>query len=90
MPRIESKVSIDIDPSEFGEDFDPSSLDFDNADREKNREPVLKVLKKIADLSNSNLQKNADGLLATRTHRNQDILWVGGKRVPEDQFDLSY
>ena len=35
MPRIESKVSIDIDPSEFGEDFDPSSLDFDNADREK-------------------------------------------------------
>ena len=56
----------------------------------KNTESVLKVLKKIVDLSNSNLQKNADGLLAPRTHRNQDILWVGGKRVPEDQFHLSY
>ena len=51
---------------------------------------MLKVLKKIVDLSNSNLQNNADGLLGTRPHRNQDILWVGGKRVPEDQFDLSY
>ena len=56
----------------------------------KNRKSVLKVLKKIVDLSNSNLQKNADGLLATRPHRNQDILWVGGKRVPENQFALSY
>ena len=56
----------------------------------KNRESVLKVLKKIVDLSNSNLQKNVHGLLATRPHRNQDILWVGGKRVPEDQFALSY
>ena len=56
----------------------------------KNRESVLKVLKKIVDLSNSNSQKNAYGLLTTRSHRNQDILWIGGKRVPEDQFDLSY
>ena len=83
-------MPIDIDPSKFGEDFDPSTLDFENADREKNRESVLKVLRKIVDLSNSNLQKNADGLLATKPHINKDILWVGGKRVPEDQFALSY
>ena len=51
---------------------------------------MLKVLKKIVDFSNSNLQKNADGLLATRPHRNQDTLWVGGKQVPKDQFALSY
>ena len=51
---------------------------------------MLKVLKKVVDLSNFNLQKNADGLLPTRSHRNQDILWVGGKRVPEDQFARSY
>ena len=51
---------------------------------------MLKVLRKIADLSNSNLQKNADGLLANKPHRNEDIFWVGGKRVPEDQFALSY
>ena len=28
-------MPIDIDPSEFGKDFDPSTLDFENADREK-------------------------------------------------------
>ena len=56
----------------------------------KNTESVLKVLKKIVDLSNSNLQKNADGLLATKPHRNEDILLVGGKRVPEDQSAFSY
>ena len=50
-------MPVDIDPIEFGEDFDPSTLDFGNADREKNRESVLKVLRKIVDLSNSNLKK---------------------------------
>ena len=40
---------------------------------------MLKVLNKIVDLSNSNLQKTADGLLATKPHINEDILWVGGK-----------
>ena len=45
----------------------------------KNRESVLKVLNKIVDLSSSNLQKTADGLLATKPHINEDILWVGGK-----------
>ena len=48
------------------------------------------MFKKIVDMSNSNLQKNADGLLTTKPHRNEDILWVGGKQVPEDQFVLSY
>ena len=28
-------MPTDIDPSEFGKDFDPSTLDFENADREK-------------------------------------------------------
>ena len=28
-------MPIDIEPSEFGEHFDPSNLDFDNAVREK-------------------------------------------------------
>ena len=76
-------MPVDIDPIEFGEDFDPSTLDFGNADREKNRESVLEVLRKIVDLSNSNLKKNAGG-------QNKDILWVGRKRVPEDKFALSY
>ena len=45
-------MPISIKPSDFAEDFDPSNLDFDNTDREKNRESVLKVLKKVVDLSN--------------------------------------
>ena len=83
-------MPVDIDPIVFGEDFDPSTLDFGNADREKNRESVLKVLRKIVDLSNSNLKKNAGCLLATEPYINKDILWVGRKRVPEDKFALSY
>ena len=82
-------MPIDMDQSEFGENFDPSTLDYENKDREKNRESVLKVLKKVVDLSNSSLRKNADGLLAKRSH-NKDILWVGGSRIPVDQFALSY
>ena len=57
-------ILLDIDPSEFGENFHPSKLDFENEDRQKTRESVLKVLRKVVDLSNSNLQKNLDGLLA--------------------------
>ena len=48
------------------------------------------MLKKIVDLSNSNLRKNAHGLLATKTHGNESLLWVGGRRVPTDKFDLSH
>ena len=82
-------MPIDIGQSEFGENFDPSTWYHENKDRGKNRELVLKMLKKIVDLSNSNLRKNADGLLAKRSH-NKDLLWVGGSRIPVDQFALSY
>ena len=53
---------------------------------------MLRVLRKAIDLFNSNLQKNADGLLAAKPHRNEDILWIGekGKHVPENLFALSY
>ena len=52
---------------------------------------VPRVLKKVVGLSNSNVQKNCDGLLASKPH-NKNILWVGdgGKRVPENVFVLSY
>ena len=87
-------VPIDIHQSEFevdGENFDLPKLNFDNPDRKKARESVLRVLTLVADLSYSNLQKNANGLLATKPHI-KDILWIGdsGKRVPENLFALSY
>ena len=86
-------VLIDINQNKFeaeGGNVDPSKLDFDNSDRNKT-ESLLRVLKKVVDLSNSNLQKNADELLATKPH-NKDILWVGDSRkcVPENKIALSY
>ena len=62
-------IPIDIQEDSFeikGGKFDPSKLELDNAENHKMREAVLKVLRKGVDLSNSNLVKNADGLLATR------------------------
>ena len=68
--------------------FDLSRLDFENEDRQRCKETVLKVLRKVVDLSNSNLPKNADGLLSTKPHKNEDILWVGesSKHIPENLF----
>ena len=47
--------------------FDPSKLDYDNPDKEKMRDAVFKMLKKVIELSNANLVKNADGLLAKKS-----------------------
>ena len=51
-------VPIDISEDSFevkGEiSFDPFKRDYDNPDREKMRQAVLKSLKNIADLSNAN------------------------------------
>ena len=63
MDRSEDIVDllpIDIEFSDFGEDFDPSKLDFENADRERNRKSMLKALKKMVYVSNDNLQKKVD------------------------------
>ena len=43
--------------------FDPSKLDYEWKEKEKITKAVVKMLKKIIDISNSNLIKNADGLL---------------------------
>ena len=82
--------AVDIDISEFGEKFDPSKLDFNNTEREDIRKSVLKVLRKVADLSNQNLKRNADGYLATVPHNNDSLLWPGGKHTQDERFSLSY
>lgn len=43
--------------------FDPSKVDIYYPEKKIMIEAVVKMLKKIADLSNSNLIKNADGIL---------------------------
>ena len=82
--------AIDVDISEFSEHFDTSKLDFNNNEREDIRKSVLKVLRKVADLSSQNLKRNADGYLAAVPHNNDSLLWPGGKRTQDDRFSLSY
>ena len=44
--------------------FDPSKLYYECPEKEKITRAVVKILKKIIDISNANLVKNADGLLS--------------------------
>lgn len=71
---------------EGGVAFDPSKLDYGNPNKEKMRQAVLKVLKKVVDLSNANMIRNADGLIMSKKSIDQDVEWVGetGKPVPEN------
>ena len=48
------------------------------------------MLKKIVDLSNQNVKRNADDLLAKQVHNNDSLLWPSGKLVQRDKFALSY
>ena len=87
--------SIDITEDNFevegGIPFNPSKLDYENPGKEKMRQAVLKVLKKVVDLSNTNIIKNAERLLSKRSVE-QNVEWVGetGKRAPENRYKLLY
>lgn len=78
---------FDIQKSNFGEDFNPATLDLMRA---VGRESVLNVLKKIVSLSSKNLKRNADAYLSTVSHSNDTLLWPGGKRTQSDKFALTY
>ena len=54
--------------------------------KKKFTKAVVKMLKKIIDISNSNLIKNADGLLSTRSV-DEEVEWIGKdkKRLPENR-----
>lgn len=45
-----------VDLIEFGENFDPSKLDYENSDRQLTKDIVLKVLKEVVQLSYENLR----------------------------------
>ena len=61
--------SVNLNPIDIPEDsfeveggkFDISKLNFYNSEKEKMREAVLKVLKKVVELSNANVIKNSKG-----------------------------
>ena len=46
--------------------FDPPMLDINCEEKKLMTEAIVKMLKKMADISNSSLNKNADGLLSRK------------------------
>ena len=57
-------LPIDVTDVEDNIQFDPSKLDYECPEKEKITRAAVKMLKKIIDISNANLVKNADGLLS--------------------------
>ena len=76
---------VPVSPFETEESvvFDTSKLDFARQDKEIMTGPVVKILKKIADMSNANLAKNADGLFS-KLEPNASAEWIGKNksRIP--------
>ena len=54
---------FDLEEKEFGAGFQPNSLNFATEKKNQMTGSVAKMLKRIAEISNSDLVKNADGLL---------------------------
>ena len=94
--------SVNLSPTDIPENtfeiednvqFDSSKLDYECPEKEKITQAVVKMLKKIIDISNSNLIKNTDGLLSTRSV-DEEVEWVGKDkkglpdniRYPVDSF----
>ena len=71
--------------------FDPSKLDYDCPEKEKTSKAVVKMLKKITEISNSDLIKNADGLLSKR-NVDEDVEWISDdkKRLPEGRYKMLF
>ena len=87
---------IDIVESSFeteeGVSFDPSKLDTSCSEKKTITVAVIKMLKKIIDLSNSNLVSNANGLLSKKRSSDEDsIEWIGKtKKKNPREFKISY
>ena len=71
--------------------FDPSKLDVHCQKKEIMSRAVVKMLKKISDLSNATLIKNANGLFFKKMN-NSEVEWVGKtkQRLPQNKYKMSY
>ena len=71
--------------------FDPSKLDMACDEKELMTEAALKMLKKIVDISNFSIVKNADGLLSKRPTE-MEMEWIGKSkiRLPNNEYKVSY
>lgn len=71
--------------------FDPLKLDVNCPEKEIMSKAVIKMLKKISDLSNANFIKNPDVLLSKKKI-NSKIVWMGKtiQRLQENKYKISY
>ena len=74
---------FNVNHESIGENFDPSSNDFD-------RQSVISFMKKVAQQSSQNLKRNADAFLSTFKHNNDKLIWPGGMRTKSKIFALTY
>ena len=81
----------DISEKKFGENFNPPKLDCNNSEKPKGTESVVNMLKKIVQLSNSNIVKNKDALL-NKMSSEIEIEWLGKtkKRTLDDKFKYAF
>ena len=73
--------------------FDPSKLNTFCPEKKVMTEADVKILEKTTDLSNSNLIRNANGLLSKkRTSEDNSIEWIGKrkKKIPDNKYKMSY
>ena len=79
--------------AETEEDFIPTDLESkDHKKRTKAAEIVRTFFKDAAEVSNSTITKNANNLLTTLRHDDNDITWIGTTKQRGDagRFKLSY
>ena len=71
--------------------FDPPMLDINCEEKKLITEAIVKMLKKMADISNSSLNKNADGLLS-RKLAEMKVEWIGKSktRLLSIKYKVSY
>ena len=94
--KNESMTPIDIELKKLNESadngqFDPSHLDFSSVKKEVSIAAVVKCLKHICQVSNSNMVSNADGLFSSRAVETP-VDWIGESkvRVPPQKYKISY
>ena len=71
--------------------FDPAKLNIYCPEKELMSKALVKMLKKIADLFNANLIKNADGL-SSRKSVDFEVEWIrtSKQRLPQNKYKMSY
>ena len=71
--------------------FDPPMLDINCEEKKLMTEAIVKMLKKKADISNSSLNKNADGLLS-RKLAEMKVEWIDKSktRLLSIKYKVSY